>query len=70
VNALARELKRAGFRAPGNGNSIHLPDGSQTLVYAILNPAVWRDAAWSDACKHYIGARPPKTWDAVKKGKY
>lgn len=70
VNALARELKRAGFRPPGTGNSLLLPDGTQTLTYAILNPAVWRDATWSDACKHYIGARPPKSWDAVKKGKY
>ena len=70
VNALARELKRAGFRAPANGNSLHMPDGSNVMVYAVLNPATWRGATWSDACKHYIGVRPPKTWDVDKKGKY
>ena len=67
-NALARELKRAGFTSPANGNSIRLPDGSMTMVYAILNAGVWKDASWKDACDHYINSRPKTTWD-IKKGK-
>lgn len=69
VNALARELKRAGFNPPATGNSLHMPDGSNTMAYAILNGADWRVASWSDACKHYISNRPAATWDFKPRGK-
>lgn len=69
-NALARELKRAGFHPPATGSSLHLPDGSKTLTYAILNGDKWAAASWSDACKHYIAHRPASTWAPLKKGKF
>lgn len=68
LNALARELKRAGFNPPANGTSIRLPDDSMTMVYAILNGGAWRNHSWSEACRHYISNRPKTTWD-IKKGK-
>lgn len=69
-NALARELKRAGFQPPATGNSLRLPDGSNVLVYAVLNGPVWAKAKWSDACKHYIETRPASMWAPTKKAKF
>lgn len=57
-NALARELKRAGFHPPANGSSIKLPDGSNTMVYAVLNPAHWAAARWIEAVNHYTASHP------------
>lgn len=68
VNALAREVKRAGFHPPANGSPLHCPDGSQVAVYAILNGAAWRSAKWRDACTHYITNRPQGLWD-IKRSK-
>ncbi len=70
ANALARELKRAGFQPPATGSSIHLPDGSNTMCYAVLNGPQWAKAKWADACKHYIENRPASTWAPLKKGKF
>lgn len=64
VNALSRELKRAGFRSPSTGSKLHTADGSQVSVYMIRNQSKWRTATWKDACAHYektrMGAGPTK----------
>ena len=58
VNALARELKRAGFIPPGAGAKLRLPDGRMVSTYAVRNIAKWREASWKDACAHYIENNP------------
>jgi hypothetical protein len=52
TNALARELKRAGFMPPANGSKLHLVNGSQRMCYAVRNEDKWRKETWSNACKH------------------
>ncbi len=69
-NALARELKRAGFHPPANGASLRMPDGTTVMAYAVLNGDKWAKASWKLACDHYIGNRPASTWAPLKKGKY
>lgn len=66
-NALARELKRAGFKAPGNGSKLHLSDGQQVYAYAVINRNYWREASWKLACSHYEAHRPPVDKRAKKK---
>lgn len=58
VNALARELKRAGFIPPGNGTKLRLPDGRMVSTYAVRRIEYWKDAPWKDACAHYIENNP------------
>lgn len=69
VNALARELKRAGFHPPATGSSLRLPDGSMTAVYALLRGGYWAAASWKDACDHYISHRPKALWESPTAGK-
>ena len=69
-NALARELKRVGFQPPANGNSIRLPDGTMTMVYAVLNPDKWKRATWKQACDAYAAARPTTQFAQGKPPKY
>jgi hypothetical protein len=58
-NALARELRRAGFRSPATGSQLRLRDGRQMVVYAIRNPAKWDDkSSWKEACAHYEANHP------------
>lgn len=59
-NALARELKRAGFINPSTGTRIKRADGVMIAVYAVRNLKKWRDATWSEACKHYDEVRQGK----------
>jgi Domain of unknown function (DUF3854)/Family of unknown function (DUF5906) len=61
VNALGRELKRAGYNAPGAGAKLRLPDGRTVSVYAVRNADHWHTASWKDACKHYIDSNPELT---------
>lgn len=58
VNALARELKRAGFKPPATGSKVRLPDGRMRMVYVIKNADKWRKATWSQACEHYAQFLP------------
>jgi hypothetical protein len=58
VNALARELKRAGFVPPGNGTKLRLPDGRMVSTYAVRRIEHWKEAHWRDACAHYIENNP------------
>ncbi len=58
VNALARELKRAGFIPPGNGTKLRLPDGRMVSTYSVRNMEKWREASWKDACAHYAENNP------------
>ncbi len=60
-NALARELKRAGFSPPANGSKLHLPTGEQTMAYAILHPMEWKQKSWKEACAHFTQHRPRLT---------
>lgn len=61
VNALARELKRAGFRAPATGSKLRGPDGSMRMCYVVRNWAKWQRATWKEACDHYGESRPHLT---------
>ena len=59
VNALARELKRAGLPvAGGDDTKLKRPDGSTVRAYAIRNINDWQNATWKDACQHYVQHRP------------
>ena len=58
VNALGRELKRAGFSAPGKGVKLRLPDGRMISTYAVRNADYWRTASWKDACASYAKHNP------------
>jgi hypothetical protein len=53
INALSRELKRAGFRPPASGNKLRLSDGTQVSSYAVRNAEHWQKATWKAACEHY-----------------
>lgn len=59
-NALARELKRAGFINPATGNRLRRADGLMVAVYAVRNLGKWKSASWSDACRHYDESRQGK----------
>ena len=59
VNALARELKRVGFKAPARGYKLKLTDGQQVSVYTVRNREAWNAAGcWGPACKHYEENNP------------
>lgn len=58
VNALARELKRAGFKPPATGSKVRLPDGRMRMVYVLANAAKWANATWKEACDHYAASQP------------
>jgi hypothetical protein len=59
VNALARELKRAGLPTAGGPDSkIKRPDGSTLRVYAVRNIDKWLKASWKEACEHYAHTHP------------
>lgn len=58
VNALARELKRAGFRPPATGSKLRLADGTMRMAYVVRNWHRWEKATWSQACDHYNLSRP------------
>lgn len=66
VNALARELKRAGFRAPATGSKLRLSDGTMRMAYVVRNWAKWEKATWGEACEHYNSTHP----NLNKKEKY
>jgi hypothetical protein len=70
VNALARELKRAGFHPPATGSSLRLPDGTMTQSYALLRGGYWQRATWKEACEHYIAHRPKGMWEKPKGRKF
>lgn len=67
VNALARELKRAGFRNPANGVKLKLSDGQQVTVYAMREREKWIRASWRDACDHYEANNPQLVSPAPRK---
>lgn len=58
VNALARELKRAGFRPPATGSKLRLADGTMRMAYVVRNWAKWERATWKQACDHYNETHP------------
>ena len=66
VNALARELKRAGFRPPATGSKLRLEDGSMRMAYVVRNWHKWAGATWSEACRYYNETHP----NLSKKEKY
>lgn len=62
INALARELKRAGFPIAGGPDSkIKRPDGTTLRVYAVRNTDHWRGATWKECCDHYAKTHPDLT---------
>lgn len=67
TNALARELKRAGFFVAGGSDETKIKrgDGSTVRVYAVRNLDQWRRAGWKAACDHFNSNRPE-----AKKGKF
>lgn len=59
VNALARELRRAGFILPGRGNQVTDNAGVQVRVYAVRNLEKWGlDAKPADITAHYREFHP------------
>lgn len=58
VNALARELKRAGFVPPGSGAKLRLQDGRMMSTYAVRNILKWKDAQWKEANEHFVSNNP------------
>lgn len=62
VNALARELKRAGLPVAGGTDAkIKRHDGSTLRVYAVRNVDKWLKASWKEACDHYAQSHPQLT---------
>lgn len=55
-NAMARELKRAGFRPPANGSPLVGSFGTRR-VYAVKSPEYWAAATWKQAVAHYLEHR-------------
>lgn len=56
ANGLARELKRGGFRAPGNGNMVVSALGNLRL-YCIRNPDFWKKKKPKEIADHYEANR-------------
>lgn len=56
--AIARELKRAGFKHPSTGSRMKTTDGRMIPAYVVANHVKWAAAAWSEACRHFNEARP------------
>lgn len=56
ANALAREMKRAGFHYPSGESPLRTADGIRR-AYAVLNTEKWLLAPWQEAVKHYEDAR-------------
>lgn len=52
ANALARELKRAGFKRPSTESPLRA-FGKTRSAFAVRNREYWLTAKWNDACKHY-----------------
>lgn len=65
ANGMARELKRAGFRAPGTGAMAVTKQGNVRL-YAIRNRDDWRKKKMKDIIEHYEKHR---SMEPDKKGK-
>jgi len=68
TNALARELKRAGFIVAGGNDDtkVKRADGSTVRVYAVRNAELWKSAPWAKACEHYVSNRPSEKGPAKK----
>lgn len=61
ANAIARELKRAGFLKPATGNDIRTRNGKMISTYVIQNASKWKESTWSAACDHYNENHPDVT---------
>lgn len=59
INALGRELRRAGIEYACGGQTVRTPLG-QARLYAVRNVAKWRQAKPADAAKHYAEVRGGK----------
>lgn len=66
LNALARELKKQGFKHPATGTNLLCPDKSQVMVYAILNGDKWAQATRAEATAHYIESKPKGYWEVQR----
>lgn len=64
-NAMARELKRAGFFYPAGDSPLKTAEGFRR-AYAVLNCDDWRTAKYADAVKHFEDHRK---MDAAKKAR-
>lgn len=62
ANAMARELKRAGFFYPAGDSPLKTAEGFRR-AYAILNAEEWRTRRYTDAVKHFEEHR---SMDAAK----
>lgn len=58
VNALARELKRAGFKPPATGSKLKDAAGKTQMCYVLRNHEKWARATWAEARDHYITHSP------------
>ncbi len=58
ANALARELRRAGFILPGRGHQVVDSGGVQVRAYAVRNFEYWQKADNKEITDHYRSNRP------------
>ena len=58
ANALARELRRAGFILPGKGHQVMDANGVMVRVYAVRNLDDWAKAERKQITEHYRQYRP------------
>ena len=56
ANAMARELKRAGFLYPSSDSPLRTKDGIRR-AYAVKNADKWREAPWTEAVDHFESHR-------------
>jgi hypothetical protein len=52
-NALGKELRRSGFKAPATGSPLKDADGRSFIALAVRNVQQWETATWKQACEHY-----------------
>lgn len=57
ANGMARELKRAGYRAPGVSGSMSVTKFGNMRLYAIKNDSIWRKKKAKDIVEHYESNR-------------
>jgi hypothetical protein len=68
-NALAREMKRAGFFYPSSDTPLRTKDGIRR-AYVVKNVEKWRNAPWGKAVEHFESHREMIKPGEIKQRKY
>lgn len=67
ANGMARELKRAGYRAPGRSGSMAVTVYGNVRLYAVRNVQDWADASMKRVVEHYESSRSMDPSKVAKK---